>query len=71
MTVEIGEASVSRSKTGGGTVAASAFLMLGWPVFRAASTRADSTACRAMIPRDVGPAFHGMPGQHSTASRAG
>ena len=32
---------------------------------------ADSTACRAMIPRDVGPAFHGMPGHHSTASRAG
>jgi TonB-dependent receptor len=32
---------------------------------------ADSTACRARIPRDVGPAFHGMPGHRSTASRAG
>ena len=32
---------------------------------------ADSTPCRAMIPRDVGPAFHGKPGQDSTASRAG
>ena len=32
---------------------------------------ADSTACRAMIPRDVGPAFHGMQGHDSTASRAG
>ena len=25
-------------------------------------TNADSTACRAAIPRDAGPAFHGMPG---------
>lgn len=32
---------------------------------------ADSTACRAAIPRDVGPGFHGMPGHRSTASRAG
>jgi hypothetical protein len=32
---------------------------------------ADSTACRAAIPRDAGPAFHGMPGHRSTASRAG
>jgi hypothetical protein len=32
---------------------------------------ADSTPCQAMIPRDVGPAFHGKPGQDSTASRAG
>jgi len=32
---------------------------------------ADSTPCRAMIPRDVGPVFHGMPGHRSTASRAG
>jgi len=24
---------------------------------------ADSTPCRAMIPRDVGPVFHGMPGR--------
>jgi hypothetical protein len=32
---------------------------------------ADSTACRARIPRDVGPLFHGVPGHRSTASRAG
>ena len=32
---------------------------------------ADSTACRATIPRDAGPAFHGMPGHRSTVSRAG
>jgi Protein of unknown function (DUF3592) len=32
---------------------------------------ADSTACRARIPRDVGPVFHGIPGHGSTASRAG
>ena len=32
---------------------------------------ADSTACRATIPRDAGPAFHGMPGHRSTLSRAG
>jgi hypothetical protein len=32
---------------------------------------ADSTPCRARIPRDVGPVFHGMPGHRSTASRAG
>src|SRR5579862_9875660 len=33
---------------------------------RTLSPGADSTPCRAMIPRDVGPAFHGKPGQHST-----
>ena len=32
---------------------------------------ADSTACRAAIPRDAGPGFHGMPGHRSTLSRAG
>ena len=32
---------------------------------------ADSTACRATIPRDAGPGFHGMPGHRSTPSRAG
>ena len=32
---------------------------------------ADSTACRAAIPRDAGPVFHGMPGHRSTLSRAG
>jgi tRNA (guanosine-2'-O-)-methyltransferase len=32
---------------------------------------ADSTACRAGIPRDVGPGFHGMSGHRSTVSRAG
>jgi hypothetical protein len=32
---------------------------------------ADSTACRAAIPRDAGPGFHGMPGHRSAASRAG
>ena len=32
---------------------------------------ADSTACRARIPRDVGPVFHGKPGHRSTVSRAG
>ena len=32
---------------------------------------ADSTACRAIIPRDAGPGFHGMPGHRSTVSRAG
>ena len=32
---------------------------------------ADSTACRARIPRDVGPVFHGKPGHRSIASRAG
>ena len=35
------------------------------------SLSADSTACRATIPRDAGPAFHGMPGHRSTLSRAG
>lgn len=33
--------------------------------------RADSTACRATIPRDAGPVFHGKPGHRSTVSRAG
>jgi hypothetical protein len=28
-------------------------------------------ACRAMIPRDVGPVLHGKAGHRSTASRAG
>jgi hypothetical protein len=32
---------------------------------------ADSTPCRARIPRDVGPVFHSMPGHRSTASRTG
>ena len=32
---------------------------------------ADSTPCRATIPRDAGPGFHGMPGHRSTLSRAG
>jgi len=32
---------------------------------------ADSTACRATIPRDAGPVFHGKPGHRSTLSRAG
>ena len=32
---------------------------------------ADSTACRARIPRDAGPVFHGKPGHRSTVSRAG
>jgi hypothetical protein len=32
---------------------------------------ADSTACRAAIPRDAGPGFHGKPGHRSAASRAG
>ena len=32
---------------------------------------ADSTPCRATIPRDAGPGFHGMPGHRSTVSRAG
>jgi hypothetical protein len=35
------------------------------------STCADSTPCRATIPRDAGPTFHGKPGHRSTASRAG
>ena len=34
-------------------------------------TLADSTACRARIPRDAGPVFHGKPGHRSIASRAG
>ena len=33
--------------------------------------RADSTPCRATIPRDAGPVFHGIAGHRSTASRAG
>jgi transposase InsO family protein len=32
---------------------------------------ADSTACRARIPRDAGLVFHGKPGHDSIASRAG
>ena len=32
---------------------------------------ADSTACRARIPRDAGPVFHGKPGHRSIASQAG
>ncbi len=32
---------------------------------------ADSTACRARIPRDAGPVFHGKPGHRSIARRAG
>jgi hypothetical protein len=36
-----------------------------------ASAVADSTACRARIPRDVGPVFHRKPGHRSTVSRAG
>jgi L-glutamine:2-deoxy-scyllo-inosose/3-amino-2,3-dideoxy-scyllo-inosose aminotransferase len=36
-----------------------------------AIANADSTACRARIPRDVGPVFHGKPGHRSIASRAG
>jgi hypothetical protein len=35
------------------------------------TTFAESTACRAAIPRDAGPGFHGMPGHRSTAGRAG
>ena len=35
------------------------------------SEAADSTACRATIPCDAGPVFHGMPGHRSTVSRAG
>jgi len=30
---------------------------------------ADSTPCRAWIPRDVGPVFHGVAGHRSTAVR--
>ena len=38
---------------------------------RSSRSAADSTACRAAIPRDAGPVFHGMPGHRSTLSRAG
>lgn len=35
------------------------------------AANADSIACRARIPRDVGPAYHGKPGHRSTINRAG
>ena len=40
-------------------------------IYATFASATDSTPCRAAIPRDAGPGFHGMPGHRSTVSRAG